>query len=142
MYRFHHFVDFVILRLLKSREALCATHFSRKGLSWRNHWVIPSNISHLGLNELGLIWDGLDDEMRICSGVGQHKKLQNCKVMVANTSMDTDKIKIYGARVKVESFEAVQDLEEAERQKMKQKVGREYYTNSLYILIFIDLYIY
>lgn len=37
--------------------------------------------------------------------------------------MDTDKIKIYGARVKVDSFEAVAELEEAERQKMKQKVS-------------------
>lgn len=55
-------------------------------------------------------------------GVGQHRKVEKCKVLVANTPMDTDKIKIYGARVKVDSFEAVAELEEAERQKMKQKV--------------------
>lgn len=42
--------------------------------------------------------------------------------MVANTPMDTDKIKIYGARVSVDSFEAVQALELAEKEKMKQKV--------------------
>lgn len=60
--------------------------------------------------------------VRVCLGVGQHKKVENCKVLVANTPMDTDKIKIYGARVKVDSFEAVQALEEAEREKMKQKV--------------------
>merc|ERR1712130_9184 len=38
--------------------------------------------------------------------------------------MDTDKIKIYGARVKVESFEAVQEIEAAEKEKMKSKVER------------------
>lgn len=47
-------------------------------------------------------------------------------MLVANTPMDTDKIKIYGARVKVDSFEAVAELEEAERQKMKEKVRKIY----------------
>ncbi|OEH78446.1 t-complex protein beta subunit [Cyclospora cayetanensis] len=45
-------------------------------------------------------------------------------VMVANTPMDTDKIKIFGARVKVDSFEAVHQLELAEKEKMKQKVDK------------------
>jgi len=44
--------------------------------------------------------------------------------MVANCQMDTDKIKIYGARVKVDSFEAVQEIEQAEREKMKTKVDK------------------
>merc|ERR1719188_663615 len=38
--------------------------------------------------------------------------------------MDTDKIKIYGARVKVDSFEAVAAIEQAEKDKMKSKVER------------------
>merc|ERR1719197_1812894 len=38
--------------------------------------------------------------------------------------MDTDKIKIYGARVNVDSLEAVQQIEEAEKQKMKTKVDK------------------
>ncbi|XP_055389025.1 LOW QUALITY PROTEIN: uncharacterized protein LOC129618245 [Condylostylus longicornis] len=57
-------------------------------------------------------------------GVGQHKKIEKCNVLVANTPMDTDKIKIYGARVKVDSFEAVAELENAEREKMKTKVEK------------------
>ncbi|CDI80028.1 TCP-1/cpn60 family chaperonin, putative [Eimeria acervulina] len=57
-------------------------------------------------------------------GVGQPKVKENCKVMVANTPMDTDKIKIFGARVKVDSFEAVHQLELAEKEKMKQKVDK------------------
>ena len=33
-------------------------------------------------------------------GVGQPKRVEKAKILIANTSMDTDKIKIYGARVK------------------------------------------
>jgi len=57
-------------------------------------------------------------------GVGQPKKMENCHVMVANTPMDTDKVKIYGARVKVDSFEAVHEIEKAEQEKMKEKVEK------------------
>mmetsp|Transcript_15436 Transcript_15436/g.42543 ORF Transcript_15436/g.42543 Transcript_15436/m.42543 type:complete len:536 (-) Transcript_15436:105-1712(-) len=57
-------------------------------------------------------------------GVGQPKLLEDCKVLVANCQMDTDKIKIYGARVKVDSFEAVSEIEKAEKDKMKSKVER------------------
>lgn len=35
-------------------------------------------------------------------GVGQPKQIANAKVLIANTPMDTDKIKIYGARVRVD----------------------------------------
>merc|ERR1711933_50614 len=57
-------------------------------------------------------------------GVGQKKVLEDCKILVANCQMDTDKIKIYGARVKVDSFEAVHEIEKAEKEKMKNKVER------------------
>lgn len=53
--------------------------------------------------------------------VGMPKKLTNCKILVANTPMDTDKIKIFGSRVQVDSLEAVQEIEEAEKEKMKKK---------------------
>lgn len=66
--------------------------------------------------------EGFILEKRI--GVGQPKRMENCKVMVANTPMDTDKIKIYGARVKVDSLEAVQEIEKAEKEKMKGKVRK------------------
>jgi len=56
--------------------------------------------------------------------VGQPKRLENCKVMVANTSMDTDKIKIYGARVKADGFSAVEAIEAAEKEKIKSKVDK------------------
>lgn len=57
-------------------------------------------------------------------GVGHKKTLENCKVLVANCQMDTDKVKIYGARVKVDSFEAVAEIEQAEKEKMKNKVDK------------------
>jgi T-complex protein 1 subunit beta len=44
------------------------------------------------------------------------------KILVADTSMDTDKIKIYGARVRVKDLEQVALIEAAEKAKMKAKV--------------------
>lgn len=40
-------------------------------------------------------------------GVGQPKRITDAKVLIANTPMDTDKIKIYGARVRVDSMAKV-----------------------------------
>ena len=57
-------------------------------------------------------------------GVNQPKRLENAKILVANTAMDTDKVKIFGARVKVDSTGKLAELEKAEREKMKQKVER------------------
>lgn len=82
-------------------------------------------------------------------GVGQPKRIEDAKILVANTPMvrdhknpnfsyvaihvdriiltfvdsqqDTDKVKIYGARVRVDSLARVAEIEEAERQKMMDK---------------------
>lgn len=54
-------------------------------------------------------------------GVGQPKRIANAKVLIANTPMDTDKIKIYGAKVKVDSMLKVADIEKAEKEKMREK---------------------
>ncbi|CRK17120.1 hypothetical protein BN1723_017518, partial [Verticillium longisporum] len=48
-------------------------------------------------------------------GVNQPKRLENAKILVANTSMDTDKVKIFGARVKVGSTSKLAELEKAEK---------------------------
>jgi T-complex protein 1 subunit beta len=50
-------------------------------------------------------------------GVNQPKRIENAKILVANTAMDTDKIKIFGARVKVDSTGKLAELEKAEREK-------------------------
>lgn len=57
-------------------------------------------------------------------GVGQPKRLENCKILLANTSMDTDKIKIYGSRVQVDSLNKVAEIEQAEKMKMQRKVDK------------------
>merc|ERR1711934_241158 len=54
-------------------------------------------------------------------GVGQPKRLENANIMVANTSMDADKIKIFGSRVRTESMAKVAEIEAAEKEKMKAK---------------------
>lgn len=54
-------------------------------------------------------------------GVGQPKRIQNAKILIANTPMDTDKIKIYGARVRVDSMAKVGEIEDAEKDKMRDK---------------------
>ena len=57
-------------------------------------------------------------------GVGQPKVVHNAKILIANTSMDTDKIKIYGSKVRVDSLSKVAEIEEAEKQKMRSKVEK------------------
>ena len=54
-------------------------------------------------------------------GIGQPTRMENAKILVANTAMDTDKIKIYGARVRVDSIAKVGEIEKAEREKMRTK---------------------
>jgi len=57
-------------------------------------------------------------------GVGQPRRIEKAKILVANTSMDTDKIKIYGSKVKVDSLFKVSEIEEAEKDKMRNKVDK------------------
>ena len=54
-------------------------------------------------------------------GMNQPKRLENAKVLIANTSMDTDKIKIFGSRVRVDGTAKVAEIELAEKEKMKEK---------------------
>ena len=55
-------------------------------------------------------------------GVGQPKRIENAKILLANTPMDTDKIKVFGSRVRVDSVAKVAQIEVAEKEKMKEKV--------------------
>ena len=57
-------------------------------------------------------------------GVGQPKRVDNAKILLANTSMDTDKVKIFGAKFKVDSTSKLAELERAEKTKMKNKVDK------------------
>eukprot|EP00002_Diphylleia_rotans_P000302 TRINITY_DN1015_c0_g1_i2.p1 TRINITY_DN1015_c0_g1~~TRINITY_DN1015_c0_g1_i2.p1 ORF type:complete len:476 (-),score=130.34 TRINITY_DN1015_c0_g1_i2:971-2398(-) len=54
-------------------------------------------------------------------GVGQPKRMENCKILVADTPMDTDKVKIFGSRVRVDSAMKMAEIEKAEKDKMLTK---------------------
>jgi T-complex protein 1 subunit beta len=54
-------------------------------------------------------------------GVGQPRRVTNAKILIANTPMDTDKIKIYGSRVRVDGMAKIAEIEEAEKNKMRNK---------------------
>ncbi|KEG06843.1 putative chaperonin containing t-complex protein [Trypanosoma grayi] len=54
-------------------------------------------------------------------GTGQPRCLENAKILVANTPMDTDKIKIFGAKVRVDSVAQLAEVEASEKEKMKNK---------------------
>lgn len=55
-------------------------------------------------------------------GMYQPQKVTNAKILIANTPMDTDKVKIFGTRVRVDSVAKVAELEVAEKEKMCEKV--------------------
>lgn len=57
-------------------------------------------------------------------GVHQPKRVENAKILIANTPMDTDKIKVFGSTVKVDSMAKIADLELAEKEKMRDKVQK------------------
>uniref|UniRef100_A0A2P2HYN1 T-complex protein 1 subunit beta n=1 Tax=Hirondellea gigas TaxID=1518452 RepID=A0A2P2HYN1_9CRUS len=57
-------------------------------------------------------------------GVGQPKRVENAKILIANTPMDTDKIKIFGAKIKTDSLAKLAQIEKAEKSKMKVKVEK------------------
>lgn len=54
--------------------------------------------------------------------VGCPRRIENAKIVLANTPMDYDKIKIYGIKVEVDEVDKVAEIEAAEREKMKNKV--------------------
>jgi len=55
-------------------------------------------------------------------GVRQPKRVENARILIANTPMDTDKIKVFGSRVRVDGVAKVAELELAEKEKMAEKV--------------------
>jgi T-complex protein 1 subunit beta len=66
--------------------------------------------------------DGFILEKTISTGCPRRK--ENPRVLVSNTPMDHDKIKIFGSKVKVDSMVKIAEIEEAEKAKMKRKVDK------------------
>jgi len=57
-------------------------------------------------------------------GVGQPKRIENARILVANTALDADKIKIHAAKVQVDSVGKLAAIEKQEKLKMKAKVKK------------------
>ncbi|KAI0984375.1 hypothetical protein GJ496_006789 [Pomphorhynchus laevis] len=57
-------------------------------------------------------------------GMNQPQSIKDAKILIANTPMDTDKVKIFGSRVRVDSVAKIAEVEKAEKEKMKAKVQR------------------
>lgn len=57
-------------------------------------------------------------------GVNQPKRIENAKILIANTPMDADKIKIFGSKIRVDAISKIAELEVAEKEKMKNKVEK------------------
>jgi len=66
--------------------------------------------------------EGFILDKKICTN--GNKSLKNAKILIANTSMDTDKVKVFGARIRVGGTAALAELERAEKEKMKAKVAK------------------
>ncbi|KAL3068086.1 hypothetical protein niasHT_038076 [Heterodera trifolii] len=56
------------------------------------------------------------------AGMYQPQRIENAKILIANSPMDQDKIKVFGSRIRVDSVAKIAELEQAEKDKMKQKV--------------------
>ena len=57
-------------------------------------------------------------------GVHQPKRVENARILIANTPMDTDKIKVFGSHARVDSMAKIAELELAEKEKMRDKVNK------------------
>ena len=54
--------------------------------------------------------------------MNQPKRLEKAKILVANTPMDTDKVKVFGARVRVDATGKLAELERAEKVLVSSRV--------------------
>lgn len=57
-------------------------------------------------------------------GNNQPKRVEKAKILLANTALDTDKVKIFGTKFKADSTSKLAQLEKAERDKMASKINK------------------
>ena len=88
-----------------------------------------TNLDHIQIIKIlgGKLSDSFLDEGFILGksfGNNQPKKVTNAKILIANTTLDTDKVKIFGTKFKVDSTSQLAHLEKAEREKMRKKIEK------------------
>lgn len=102
-------------------------HFSKLAVDAVQRLVGSTNLDHIQIIKKvgGRLADSYLDEGFILDkkmSIAGPKRIENARILVANTPMDADKIKVFGSRFRVESPEQLAELERAERDKMKAKV--------------------
>ena len=70
-------------------------------------------------------------------GVNQPKRMENARILIANTAMDTDKIKVFGSKVRVHSTAKVAELEQAEKVCAENSSGHTHCNSMQYILMYV-----
>ncbi|AOW06995.1 chaperonin Cpn60/TCP-1 family [Yarrowia lipolytica] len=125
----------------KDLEAIARTTLSSKVLSGDKDYFAKlavdavlrlkgsTNLEHIQIIKKfgGQLHESYLDEGFILNkrfGTNQPSKITNCKIMIANTPMDTDKVKVFGAKFKVDSTQKLAELEKAEKDKMRAKVEK------------------
>lgn len=88
-----------------------------------------TDLEHIQIIKIpgGKLSDSFLDEGFILAkkfGNSQPRKIENAKILIANTSLDTDKVKVFGTKFKVDSTSKLAQLEKAEREKMKSKIAK------------------
>lgn len=82
-------------------------------------------VDDIGLIEIIKLEGDLSESM-LMDGILLNKdieiNLENPKILIANTSMDYDKIKIFSSKVNVESVKELEKIEIAEKNKMVSKI--------------------
>nr|UXY87241.1 nucleolar protein [Cryptomonas sp.] len=116
-----------------ARTTLCSKvvypvreHFARlaveavlklKGSTDINHIKIMKKFG--GTLRDSFIEDGLILESKI--GTSQPKRIENARILIANTSLDSDKVKIYGTRIKVSALSKLAKIEIADQKRVLDK---------------------
>jgi len=104
-------------------------HFAHLALDAVLRLEGDTNIGHIQIIKKpgGTLLDSyLDDGFLLDKtiGLGCPKSITDATVLIANTAMDIDKIKITGARVRVDSHARLEEIEAAERARMEQKCAK------------------
>lgn len=104
-------------------------HFSKLAADSIMRLGGSTNLEHIQVLKIigGRLSDSFLDEGFILPkrfGNNQPKRVENAKILIANTSLDTDKVKIFGAKFKVDSTSKLAQLEKAEKTKMKNKIDK------------------
>lgn len=120
-----------IARTTLSSKILCQhkEHFSQLAVDAVLRLKGSGNLSAIQVIKIkgGVLENSfLDEGFLLDKKVGLHqpKRIENAKILIANTPMDTDKIKVFGSKVKVDSMAKVAELECAEKEKMRDKVNK------------------